>query len=931
MPPPQHLLASKLRGFVCRSCLSKIQSPQRQRIQWISRSLTTDSVHSKQKGATYLSSSNFDETKGEDGAEAEPEFDEESIIQTLEEELQARRRDAAEHGPSTLGGGPKVAVRYFEETPDGVREEVQDGIGDGNTLDALEREIEDLKSETGGLRERLVGRESSSGSSPLADELRAQILEIERVDLKNLSQEDRMRLRKIVLGDLDTATPHNPQASLLKPRPATNINEASPRLESATADVEIAPDTFIPVNEFPVAQQSRVQQLNDALERKSPVGRKKRGTRAVQGASNAADRNYLLKVWKAYSLCRHALVGIGRVMPRQIWMRLWNIFQVEGIHNLDRWARLKTLGDDIRKAGVRLEQDQMLLHIEATFIEGNQSHAITTWKHSQAQRGSHYWELGARMLAQNGQADDALKAAESCLQQSEASASYRLLLPIIRAYLDLNTKLSIKQAWALYIRLRVSYSQYLTMEDYDNIISSFLAANQSDLALGVFTDMMLTGQPSVLGEDSTSQYRAAISTPDDLTSLNIKVHELEWQSPRALSKLPPRLNNKFFFGKWLKKLIGDGELEAARKVLDLMDSRRIQPSAIHVNGLIGAWFREGSEKSRTLAEDMAWRMIRARTDFVQQRSNLAPSLRFVKSTDLPSFRAPSLTPPATIETFCILVSQYRRRQKADRMTDLFEAFQKSGIPPNTAFMNELLLTNRRAHDKKSALETYQTATEEQGVTPDFNTYKVLWALLKKDVDPIRGPNRPESSDRYEMCRNLFADMISKLPRSSTETFPQDLYRLIVQTFSLAQDLTGTAVALRALQQHFKIYPDPETARIVVLQLARLGLKNELGVEPARLNPDLSMTRERIATVTTILQQFKDQRVEALLQQGIKFNELQGKALMEEPLVLLSELLRFAERQVALDGSESTAQKSKAAAQVMGVPDCSAWGDSTESL
>ncbi|KAG4433551.1 hypothetical protein IFR05_010976 [Cadophora sp. M221] len=920
MPPPQHLLASKIRGFVCRSCLSKLQPPQRQRIQWVSRSLTTDNVHSRQKGGTYPPSI-FEETHGEDRAEDEAEFYDESIIQTLEEEVRARRKDAAEHG-----GVPKSAFRYFEETPDGVREEVKDDIEEENTLAALEREIEDLKSGTGGLRERLVG----DGSSPLADELRAQILEIERVDLENLSEADRLRLRKIVLRGLESGTPSSSQATP-KPRPATDIYETSSQLESTAEGVDIAQDAIIPVNEFPVAQQSRVQQLNDALTRKPPVGRKRRGTRAILGAAHTADKNYLLGVWRAYSLCRNALLGLGRVVPREIWMRLWNIFQVEGTHNLDRWARLKTLGDDIRKVGVRFEQDQILLHIEATFIEGNQNHAISYWKYSSAQRGSHYWELGARMLAQNCQADEALFAAESCLQQSEASTSFRLLLPIIRAYLDANTRTSIRRAWALYIRLRVSYSQYLTMEDYDIIISSFLAVNQSDLALGVFTDMMLTGQPSVQDEDSTSQYRAATGTRDNLKSLNITLEELDWKSPRSLSKLPPRLNNKFFFGKWLKKLIGDGELEAAKQVLDLMESRRVQPSAIHLNGLIGAWFREGSEKSRALAENMAWRMIKARTDFVQQRNYLNSSFRFVDSTDLPSSLSLSLTPPATIETFCVLIAQYRRRQKADRMTDLFEAFQKSGIPPNTAFMNELLLTNRRAHDKKSALETYQTATEEQGVAPDLNTYKVLWALLKKDVDPIRGPNRPGSSDRYGRCRNLFADMISKLSSSSTEAFPEDLYRLIVQTFSLAQDLAGTAVALGALQQRFEAYPDPETARIVVLQLARLGLKNELGVEPARLNTDLSMTRERIATVTSILQQFKDQRVEALLQKGIKFDELEGSALKEEPLILLSELLRFAERQVALEESGSTAEKSKLAAEAMGVPDCSAWKDNVESL
>ncbi|KAK0118780.1 hypothetical protein ONS95_007662 [Cadophora gregata] len=918
MPPPQSLLASKLRGFVCRSCLSKLQGYHRRRMQWASRSLTTDTVHSGTKEATHPASTSFGETQDE----LESEFNEGSIIEALSQEVRLRRKDAVEHSV------PKSTVRFFEETPDGSREEIQDGLDEENTLDALEKEIEGLKTDTGGLMEKLVGGDPSQpGRSPLADELRAQIMEMERLDLKNLSEADRLRLRSIILKGSEPATSSTTQESPSL-QPATEAYEKNPQADLHT---ESADDVLIPINEFPVAQQARVWQLAEALKRPAPVGRKRRGKRSILDANTATDKSHLLRVWKAYSLCRNALIGSKNKVPRDIWLRLWNIFQVEGTHNRDRWTRLKTLGDDIQRAGVRLAPSQYLLHIEATFIEGDQNDGIDMWEeYSSDLRGSEYWELGARMLAQNAQPDRALEAAESCLECSDASNSYRLLLPIIRANLGLNTTSSIKRAWALYIRLRVSYSQYLNMEDYDVLISSFLAASQPDLALGVFRDMMLTGQPSSPVEDSTSQYREVTGTTDDLTSLQITIHELDWPSPRALSKLPAHLNNKFFFGKWLKKLIGDGNLEAAKKVLDLMDERRVQPSAIQVNGLIGAWFREGSEKCRALAEDMAWRMIKTRNDFVQSRSTLNPALRFVKTPDLPSSRMIKLTPPATIETFCILISQYRRRQKAHRLTELFEAFQKSGIPPNTHFMNELLLTNKRAHEKKSALETYQTATEEQGVTPDFDTYKVLWALLKKDVDPLRGPNRPEESDRHRGCRKLFADMISKLQKSTKEAFPQDLYRLVIQTFSFAQDLTGTAVALRALQHHFGAYPDPESARIIVLQLARLGLSEELGVEPARLNTGLSITRERIASVTSILQQFKDQRVEVLQQQGIKFSELKGDDLKEEPLILLSDLLRFADRQVAQDGSKGSAERSLIAAKSMNVPGCSVWESHTKN-
>ncbi|CZS94591.1 uncharacterized protein RCO7_06655 [Rhynchosporium graminicola] len=932
MPPPQHLLASKIRGFVCQSCTLKLKGPPRPRIPWAIRSVSTETVHSRRQGAIHPTP-DFKDPQVEDQVEDEAEFDEESILKTLEEEIRARRIDAAEHGASTPGGVPKSAVRYFDETPDGVRKEVEDDA-DGDTLDAMEKDLEDLKSDTEVMLESLMG--GNAGSSPLADNLRAEILAMECADLANMSEADRTRLRNRILETSDSA-PIDSSYATPSFQPGLDLCRTPSQLDSVAEDVKITEDVYIPVSEFPVAQHYRVQQLNDALRMKPTAGRSKRGKRTVLRATGAADKSHLLQVWKAYSLCRNALMSAGHAVPRKTWIKLWNIFQVEGSHNLDRWAHLKTLGDDMIRVGVFLDHDRRLMHFEATFIEGDQSRAILSWENSSIRKDSQYWELGARMLAQHGEPEKALKAAVLCLQQSEASTSYRLLLPIIRAYLHQNTESSIKLAWAVYVRMRVSYSQFMTMEDYDIITNSFLDANQSDLALGIFIDMMLTGQSSASSEDSTSQYIAATGTHDELNSLEIVAHELNWQSPRALSKLPARMSNKFFMGKWMKKLIGNGDLDGAKKVLELMIDRQIVPSPIQMNGLIGAWFREGSEKNRALAEDMAWRMIQARNDFVKQRllrqRRLDSRLRLrpVESTDLPSTRILTPTPSATIETFSVLLSQYRRRQKAHRMGDLLEAFEKSGIPPNTQFMNELLLTNRRAHDKDSALETYQTATEEQGISPDYNTYKVLWGLLKKEVEPMRGRNRPSSSERYHRCRNLFADMVSKLPKPTTEKFPQDLYRLIVQTFSIAQDLPGTAVAIRALQRHFDAYPDSETARIVVLQLSRLGLMSELGKKKVRLNTNSSITQARIASVANILRQLKDEREKSLVQQGVSLTTLKGRALKEEALEILLDLLKFAERQVSSEAGQITAQKSQQTATLMGVPDCPAWEDDTRSM
>jgi hypothetical protein len=86
-------------------------------------------------------------------------------------------------------------------------------------------------------------------------------------------------------------------------------------------------------------------------------------------------------------------------------------------------------------------------------------------------------------------------------------------------------------------------------------------------------------------------------------------------------------------------------------------------------------------------------------------------------------------------------------------------------------------------------------------------------------------------------------------------------------------------------------------------------------------------KARLAGVMEILEMFRDQRIEALLQQGVVFDELEGDAKAEEMLLLLSDLLRYvvhakisAEERHNYDATIA----SKTAAEQMGVPDCVPW-------
>lgn len=98
MPPPHHIISPSLRGFVCRSCLSKLYISQR-RPPWLTRSLRTvtapprtkkhkqDNSHPRERiesrGPIESSIRYFDETPDGDRREVSNEKDEEAFMDSL--------------------------------------------------------------------------------------------------------------------------------------------------------------------------------------------------------------------------------------------------------------------------------------------------------------------------------------------------------------------------------------------------------------------------------------------------------------------------------------------------------------------------------------------------------------------------------------------------------------------------------------------------------------------------------------------------------------------------------------------------------------------------------------------------------------------------------------------------------------------------------
>ncbi|POS83508.1 hypothetical protein EPUL_003533, partial [Erysiphe pulchra] len=690
-----------------------------------------------------------------------------------------------------------------------------------------------------------------------------------------------------------------------------------------------------PVTSFPKAYQNHISLLQDCLDACFEHGY----SHMIKGKPVKVTKEMLRShLSRAYIFARKGLLAAPESIPLTMWEDLWQILDDRTGENLKRLTYMRRLGEDMHELGVAMSIPQRVVYVEALFLDGARKSAINIWQAVKPQRidpiWNEYWEIGLRMLAQLGRLDQAFEIAEFYFEDMREPSRYRALMPIIKACLISKKDRSTQRAWSLYLRLRMNLGNEMVMKDYDVLISWFMDAKEPELALSIFRDMMLAGDKLGAKYDSTAVQKIS-GIIADFKGVKINQSELEWENTREMSILPAKFNNKFFFGSWIKKLIGDDELNSAKKVIDLMQDYGIHPSPMYMNGLIGAWFRRGDETEFAVADELAWRMINRRLEYMDFRDyhhSLESPLRPVLNGRSIADKSALLFPMATIETFCLLIQQYRQRQKKESLSALFRAFLKSKIPPNTKYMNQIILTDTRNHKTSLAFETYRCLIA-RGVRPDYETFILLWNLMKRCVDPSVGRKSDWQSQNIGTCRQLFAETIRWKPDlTARHEFPRELYDLIILSFSLKQDNVGTSVALRALQQEFNMFPDENCIRSIIFQLARFGLRNKVGMKPRRLNLSLPMTRNRISGVMEFFEKTKSSRAKLLLEKGVDPERLSIEARKEESIFITNEVLRqitiarlFGEKRDNVT-CYTVAQQ---AAKQMGVPDCIVWED-TES-
>lgn len=710
-------------------------------------------------------------------------------------------------GNSTRHGAPFVTATSTSDNP------VKEPEDKGYTVNYFE------KDETGEVRRVSVGEDEDDVDMEDIRALEASAMaKLERLDatLENLSQKSQF-LEKLLAR-------HGPDGAV----------EAFRKAMESYGDDEDHSTSGIPLIAVDTNQVAKRKAELDKINNLIALLNNWVKRSAVARKEGKLNKQHIMKTWSHFIALKKVLTKDNIItVPKKAWDALWDLFSFEGPANPARMAQIRGLYNVMTKAGAPLNDEQHLLAIEAAFVEGYTSLANEHWKRFAPILGNKdscaiaFWELGVRLWSQQGDIQRAERASRAALDRAspETPADSRVLLHLIRAYA--NQADTAEKGFLLYRRMRELANELdkpMEIEDYDDVISIFLTTGHTDYAMFAFTDMMYAGTVNLYGK----------------------------------TKLPNAVKNRFFFGKWIKRLIGAGDLDGAYKVLVYMQRNGVMAPAVQVNGLIGAWLRSRTADNRKKAVGLAWSMIETRKAFVQlrQRERLAewpirlydgrPNSSDHQGEDLDY----TMVPRATSETFILMAENYRERGLFGQLEELFVAYKESEIGGDAMMMNELIAAAVAQGRGDKAQEIYQMMVHEHDILPNADTHAVLFKSLP--INNLKGrqleqvaPATVEQS--REQARSFFADMMASTWVYQEEGWrerhggmlSEDQVKLILHSFRKCGDYVGVIVALECLRDvmRFKITrnvllemiaevedidrPSPRTHKIVVRTTMKL--------------------------------------------------------------------------------------------------------------
>lgn len=782
-----------------------------------------------------------------------------------------------ERDESQTRKGP--VIKWFEQLFPGARRTPaadQNGGEFAEEAQALKRRIDQLGAEVADLR----GDNKPSLIEPL---------------IASLSEEDQAKVRKALAESDDQGEdgldPFEQDISLVD---LPKLSRLGPRLEFSSQQVVI------------------LENLD------------KRLREAADDITSAGSRR---ASWKAYVTAKRNLPPFLRHVPENTFRVLWESQNSASVSDPRRAGHLCTLGADMASNGKELRNEWALLYIDSLLREGRLQDAQLQWESYEARLARkeetrlEYGYLGLRVFADMGNPARAQEIALELIPDAEKDAVSPILIPVILAWVKLGDEQSIKNAWALYLRLRKRLGSEIRVRDYDYLTKGFLETGRTDLALAVFKDLMLTGKD----HEYTSEglYKASLGLVGRLQDQSVDTSELNNVSLTALLVMPRQFQNKYFYGSWMKHLLGNGETDAAASVVELMIERGVKPDSRHLNGIIGAWLRGDNAEDRAKAEQMAWAMIHQRLDLVRERQGQ----HVRKDTQIDEVANPQVArylrrrqlAPATIETFSLLLLDYERRSVHKQADVLKIYFSKAQITPNSYWINHLMYAElRRGHHERA----WKIYIKRPGpVSPDLETFACLWDCEKRHLDRLAVYPQDSFPNPRLILRDMFAWYSSLGPALRKETCEEatrELYDQILRCLCLSRDLEGTIVAMYALKELFGFYPDQDTARLITLQVARVGTGGDRsGKRRRRTLSAHGQSKDAVAKMKQVLDLVTEQRADKIREQGIDPMEWDDEKKGQELIIVLASFLQTVMREK--DGTLGIAKKIKRAFLESGAP------------
>ncbi|KAF2155930.1 hypothetical protein K461DRAFT_265393 [Myriangium duriaei CBS 260.36] len=641
-----------------------------------------------------------------------------------------------------------------------------------------------------------------------------------------------------------------------------------------------------------------------------------------QAAGDVISFKSAAELWKWYLRAVRNIPGVHAHIPTAAWNILWRTQITEDMPLELRKQRVLELVGGITKADLPLSSEQTEAKLEALVLSGKDREAVLEWEHdfkSTEGRDSDNLRHGVKLFAAMGDIRNGvsiLKKYQEVLPNGDPRIMHTLIAACIQTQND-------HMAYSLYLSLRQRLDTNIQAKDFDLISARFLAHERLDLALAVFRDMMMVGtemieRGTLTVKEETKMLDGMMDRVDTLQSRGRKSDEVNKISLEVLTHLPKQWTNKFFFGKWIKKLIGMDDLESAAKVIELMYQRGIEPSTTHVNGLIGGLLRSNLPEQMQRGETLAWSMIHKKLEDVARRrdeheANAAKRLEGLSDQPQLSqnrrandqFRIPldlaRPVPKASMETFNVLGLYYLLKSNWTYLGLLGDMVDPAGLKMSPFFMNHLLYMHLYATGPDNMWNNLLKLSEK--ALPDIDTYDVLWHAqqMKGETNVKRSASKlaveglvplPPPRSSFAMMVRWYDLLDPRKQAKAKEGFGEELYARIMSAFSGEKDFPCVLVALHGIFSVFAVAPSEPIKEIIITGLANL-------MEPVapqikvgrRVRQQLAADRSRVRSVRLALGLIRDRRKERMLRNGVDPEEFDGKAKALEEVNLLSELIR----------------------------------------